>query len=1222
MSVTAQSEQSNVIFAQGVELYKAGNYEAAIPFFLRCDSIDKAELGERHYRADYGRIWLASCYYQLGDEKKAKGIYTFYTEPPVDRRLTSESDSLSAIGAELYKQKKYGEALSYWNQCATMERRNLGREHLWYIGSVRNLANAYIKLRDYRRAERLLEEYLEFYKEHGFRETRYYVYALSDFGLCRYRKNENASGVWKEAVDIYEKIHEPDLYLCGLLENLASCWDNPKYPPHSYATFYAYTKATEYQKRATELRKQIQGEEHVDYARALHKLAKYRHGIVERKEAAENEAAAIQIFKTVLGEESREYAASLHSLAYYLYEQDDIMTALEYGKKAVEIRAKVLGEKNDDYAESLGNLGLYYAKVGQYHESIRLDTLAINIIKESKDRKRKYGHLYSQLADSYYETRNYPKAIESERMALQRYDSELFEDDLRNIRSYYNLSWYLYETGNYSEALREVTKLRTIWEQHEEKDNLNYASILKIAAFCNANIGNYAEAIDDAQTIVEIRKNKLGEKNIQYASSLSLLGYCYARSDNYEEAFAMESKALEIKEELPDCTPEDYANSFISLAQYNSQLGDISLSVELASKAVAVYKETLGVSHPSFAAALNNLAGYMNKAGQAKGSIELTQNAADIYRSTYGEEHPDYLTMLGNLSSYYLAAGNYAKVVENQTTFNRLVNNIIIKSFAVLTSQERTLFWKKYAHKIESSTPRYCYYTRDPQLAEATMNAVLLSKGILLQTDIEMQKLLMEGGDSYAISDYQKLLQIRSRLSSQYEKPIAERTINCDSLEQVAKVKEAELIQRSKEYGDYTNALRINWKDVQKKLKKDDVAIEFLEFPIENDSTIYAAMTIRSNDTSPKMIPLFEMRQLGAMEDSTYYTTDALQKLVWEPLTKELDGISNVYFAPVGELYKIGIEYLPGMERYKMYRLSSTRELVMRHEGNPNTKTVLYGGIKYSLADEERIANDQKATSTFRDVPNLREIRGAVESIPYLDGSKREVDAIAQQMLVKNIPTVVETSVSGTEDSFKALSGQKVSIIHLSTHGFYEKPNLIVYKGNQKLQLSIGKDQDVQASDIQNLDLQWSNAEDVSLSRSGLFLAGASDYLYGELVADNEHEDGILTAKEISRLDLRGLDLVVLSACETGLGDVSGDGVFGLQRGFKKAGAQTLLMSLWKVDDAATELLMTEFYRNFTDGQSKWDSFLNAQQFLRQYNNGQYDKPEFWAAFIMLDGIE
>ena len=96
---------------------------------------------------------------------------------------------------------------------------------------------------------------------------------------------------------------------------------------------------------------------------------------------------------------------------------------------------------------------------------------------------------------------------------------------------------------------------------------------------------------------------------------------------------------------------------------------------------------------------------------------------------------------------------------------------------------------------------------------------------------------------------------------------------------------------------------------------------------------------------------------------------------------------------------------------------------------------------------------------------------------------------------------------------------------------------------------------------------------------------------------------------------------MVLSACETALGDVSGEGVFGLQRGFKKAGAQTLLMSLWKVDDTATQLLMTEFYRNLLSGQKKYESFLNAQRFLRQYDGGRYDKPEYWAAFVLLDGI-
>ena len=144
--------------------------------------------------------------------------------------------------------------------------------------------------------------------------------------------------------------------------------------------------------------------------------------------------------------------------------------------------------------------------------------------------------------------------------------------------------------------------------------------------------------------------------------------------------------------------------------------------------------------------------------------------------------------------------------------------------------------------------------------------------------------------------------------------------------------------------------------------------------------------------------------------------------------------------------------------------------------------------------------------------------------------------------------------------------------------------------------------------------------EDRSMSRSGLLFAGAGDYLYDDMLAQGD--DGILTAREISRLDLRGLGLVVLSACETGLGDVSGEGVFGLQRGFKKAGAQTLLMSLWKVDDLATQLLMTEFYRLLTIGNGKRDAFLGAQQHLRTIEGGKYNHPEYWAAFIMLDALE
>ena len=121
---------------------------------------------------------------------------------------------------------------------------------------------------------------------------------------------------------------------------------------------------------------------------------------------------------------------------------------------------------------------------------------------------------------------------------------------------------------------------------------------------------------------------------------------------------------------------------------------------------------------------------------------------------------------------------------------------------------------------------------------------------------------------------------------------------------------------------------------------------------------------------------------------------------------------------------------------------------------------------------------------------------------------------------------------------------------------------------------------------------------------------------------DFELNDVILTAYEISQLDLSDLDLVVLSACETGLGQLEFGGVFGLQRGFKKAGANTILMSVDKVDDEATKILMVEFYRNLMDGKTKHQSLKNAQRYLRQVDNGKYDKPEYWASFIMLDGID
>lgn len=221
--------------------------------------------------------------------------------------------------------------------------------------------------------------------------------------------------------------------------------------------------------------------------------------------------------------------------------------------------------------------------------------------------------------------------------------------------------------------------------------------------------------------------------------------------------------------------------------------------------------------------------------------------------------------------------------------------------------------------------------------------------------------------------------------------------------------------------------------------------------------------------------------------------------------------------------------------------------------------------------------------------------------VEYLPGTLKEVEEIAANFTGN--PRLI-TDISGTEESFKSLAGSSVDIIHLATHGFFwteenaQKRDYVSF---------LNKNKDSKQTE-----------EDWALLRSGLFLSGANIGLKGESLPDDV-EDGVLTAAELSNMNLGHVDMVVMSACESGLGETSGEGVFGLQRGFKLAGSNTLLMSLWKVDDTATQFLMTDFYWNYLSGKSKQESLRLAQQSLR--NNPEYSAPEYSTAFILLDGL-
>jgi CHAT domain-containing protein len=288
---------------------------------------------------------------------------------------------------------------------------------------------------------------------------------------------------------------------------------------------------------------------------------------------------------------------------------------------------------------------------------------------------------------------------------------------------------------------------------------------------------------------------------------------------------------------------------------------------------------------------------------------------------------------------------------------------------------------------------------------------------------------------------------------------------------------------------------------------------------------------------------------------------------------------------------------------------------------NQIKQSVVYGGLMYDTdiasmnRDKLRYPEVVRGFSTYMPdvVTDSLNLRSGVDALP---GTKVEANAIDAKLKAVKINDIVRTDSIGTETSFKALSGQKKNLLHIATHGFYYTE-------------SEARRSNFSFLSFRNDDKRYK--EDKAMTRSGLLFAGANNALMGKSLPKGV-DDGILTAQEIAQLDLRGLDLVVLSACQTGLGEITGDGVFGLQRGFKKAGAQSILMSLWKVDDAATQMLMTRFYTNLTSGMTKRKSLIEAQRYVREYETNEttsqslptrpYSDPKYWAAFVLLDAVE
>lgn len=615
--------------------------------------------------------------------------------------------------------------------------------------------------------------------------------------------------------------------------------------------------------------------------------------------------------------------------------------------------------------------------------------------------------------------------------------------------------------------------------------------------------------------------------------------------------------------------------------------------------------------------------------GEYDKALEDAEAAIGIGKDLYGKSSVSLVEPVVYAAEAKMMLGDKQGAIEN---FRRAYNigcDYISNNILTLTAAQRADFWNSNFGFYRATLPHVtATRLRDTEMNGLLYDAMLFSNGLLFTADKSITDIVQKSpedvrltyGDWMFKKDLLKRLVAQSEATTDesqaenFKRNIAEITGEVSTLER-------QLLDRIGETtGNDWRLPKTTWQQVRKALPRGAAAIEFVDYEMGDSISALIALILTKDSKLPVLREVCKGDHDFITNDLMFADREFTDKF-FKTFADDIAGCTEVYFVPQGALCSVALESLPVSDgilpsKPEFYRLSSTRELVRARRGKGKDRAAtIYGGLKYDMdvdsmvADAGRYPELRERGFNADNLLSARVSRKGDVVIPELKGALVEVEAVSDfYKKVTGREPLLKTGADGTESSIKALSGKYGNIFHISTHGFFVADN----------------------SQADNLALSQSEtltAEDIALERSGLLMAGAANRYLGLEDIPSDIDDGILTAAEIARLNLENVDLAVLSACETGLGQVTGDGVFGLQRGFKKAGVNSILMSLWKVDDDATCRLITEFYRHWLGDSAsgiaatdKHTALERAKQIVRETPG--WENPRYWAAFILLDAID
>ena len=941
--------------------------------------------------------------------------------------------------------------------------------------------------------------------------------------------------------------------------------------------------------RGLEIREAALGKNHPDVATALNSLAVLYAVQGQYKRAEPLLERALEIREEVLGQNHPDVAASLNNLAILYKTQGAHGRAEPLYKRALAIREATLGQNHPDVATSLNNLALLYDAQGQYGRAEPL----------------------------------YERALAIAEAALGQNHPEV-------ARSLNNLALLYYVQGWYGRAEPLHERALAIWEAALGKNHPDVATSLNNLVILYAVQGQYKRAEPLCERALKIREAALGKDHPAVATSLSNLASLYQDQGQYGRAEPLHERALAIREAAFGKNHPEVAMSLNNLASLYQDQGQYKRAAPLYERALAIQEATLGKNHPQSVELLNNLANFYRAQGQYERAEPLLERALATGEAALGKNHPDVAGSLNSLALLRLTQGQledalplFARALalsEGRLRREALgfAESRLASLLELLRTDEEHLYSLLQAYPNEASVQR------------TALAAVLLLKGRSVEETAATSRTIYQSLTAKERDAFERLRGLRTHLATlslagpgklapaDYQQRIQDLVDQGDALE-------ADLAKRSAPLRALT-ALPPPDEVVDRvaaSLPQDGALVELVAYKHEPlvpkpgtpkheipRQLRYLALVllpdgrIRAHDLGPAA-PIdhaaSRFRDALAYHFPTYQgAAQKLYELAFRPLVQHLGNTRRIYLAPDGQLGLVPFAALHDgrrflVETFDFTYLTSGKELLPRPEAPPPARAVVvFADPDFNAspvapsssggAPAERSYAVERFFSTRRDLVD--------QSWVPLPETRQEA------MFLKSLFPQAQLFLGLDATKERLLHLLTPGILHIATHGFFlgDEAAPAGTRGAVEVGLPGHTDSVLRPTD--------------PLLRSGLVLAGAQAAKTGET---RRPEDAVVTALELAGLDLWGTELVVLSACNTGRGDVKlGQGIYGLRRAFVVAGAETVVMSLWKVNDETTRALMESYYRNLRAGKGRTTALREAMLALRE----KEPHPFFWAPFI------